>query len=229
MIGNPEDLPKWFTIARTFLIPKNGETDKPKNYRPMACLPKLYKIITPIISERSFKHILANNILPEEQNGCARNSYRCKDKLLLNKAIIEDLNLTWIDYRKVYDIVPHSSILKTMSSYRFINIMINFIKKSMKTWNTTMHLNSVQGLITTEKIIIKQGIFQGDSLSPLLFCLALVPLTSGINASGYGYKINRNSLPISNLLYIVDLKLSASKDDQQLGEIKIVKQFSGGH
>jgi len=182
------------------------------------------------MSERSYKHILTNNILPEEQKGCARNSYGCKDQLLLNKAIIEDckkktknLNVTWIDYRKAYDSVPHSWILKTMSIYKFNNKMINFIKKSMKTWNTTMHLNSVQGLITTEKISIKQGIFQGDSLSPLLFCLALVPLTSEINANGYGYKMNRNSLPISNLLYMDNLKLYASNDDQQQGEIQIAK------
>ena len=96
----------------------------------------------------------------------------------------------------------------------------------MKSWNTTMYLNHVQGLLTTGKISIKQGIFQGDSLSPLLFCLALVPLTSEINASGYGYKMNRNSVPISNLLYMDDLKLYASNDDQQQGELKIVKQFS---
>ena len=104
--------------------------------------------------------------------------------------------------------------------------MIKVIKKSIKTWNTTMHLNSIQGLITTETISIKQGIFQGDSLSPLLFCLALVPLTSEINASGYGYKMNRNSLPISNLLYMDSLNLYASNDDQQQGEIQIVTQFS---
>ena len=104
--------------------------------------------------------------------------------------------------------------------------MINFIKKSLKTWSTTMHLNSVQDLITKEKISIKQGIFQADSLSPLLFCLAIVPSTSEINASGYGYKMNRNSLPISNLLYMDDLKLYASNDDQQQGVIQIVKQFS---
>ena len=106
-IDNPEDLPEWFTTARTFLIPKNGESDKPKNYRPIACLPTLYKVLTSILSERSYKHILSNNILPEEQKGCARNSYGCKDQLLLNKAILEDckrkkknLNVAWIDYRK---------------------------------------------------------------------------------------------------------------------------------
>ena len=89
-IDNPEHLQEWFTTAHTFLISKNGESDKPKNYRPIACLPTLYKELTSILSERSYKHILSNNILPEEQKGCARNSYGCKDQLLLNKTIIED-------------------------------------------------------------------------------------------------------------------------------------------
>ena len=95
----------------------------------------------------------------------------------------------------------------------------------MKSWNTTMYMNHAQGLITKEKTSIKQGIFQGDSLSPLLFCLALVPLTTEINASGYGYKMNKNSVPISNLFYMDDLKLYASNDEQE-GELWIVKQFS---
>ena len=164
-IESPEDLPDWFTTARTFLLPKSDETDKPKNYIPIACLPTLYKVLTSIISERSYKHILANDTLPGEQKGCARNSYGCKDQLLLNKAIIEDckrkkknLCVAWIDYRKAYDSVPHSWILKTLSIYKFNNKLINFMEKSMKSWSTTMYLNHVQGIITTEKISIKQEI-----------------------------------------------------------------------
>ena len=33
--------------------------------------------------------MIKNNILPEEQTGCARDSYGCKDQLMINKAIIE--------------------------------------------------------------------------------------------------------------------------------------------
>ena len=64
-------------------------------------------------------------------------------------------------------------------------------------------------------------------LSHLFFCLKLLHLTSELNASGYGYKMNRNSVSISNLLCMDDMKLYASNDDQQQGELQIVKQFSG--
>ena len=152
VIDNPEDLREWFTTARTFLIPKNGESGKPKNYRPIACLSTLYKVLISILSERSYRHMLSNDILLDKQKGYARNSYGCKDQLLLNKTIIQDckernknLNVAWIDYRKGCDSVPHSWILKTMSIYKFNSKMVNFMEKSMKSWNTTMCLNHVQG------------------------------------------------------------------------------------
>ena len=63
-------------------------------------------------------------------------------------------------------------------------------------------------------------------MSALLFCLALVPLTSELATSGYGYKISNTSAPISHLFYMDDLKLYSKNDQEQLGELKIVKQFS---
>ena len=82
------------------------------------------------------------------------------------------------------------------------------------------------GCITTDQIRIKRGIIQGDSLSSLLFCLALVPLTSELATSGYGYKISNTSAPTSNLFYMDDLKLYSKNEQEQIGELKIVKQFS---
>ena len=72
----------------------------------------------------------------------------------------------------------------------------------------------------------EEGIFQGDSFSPLLFCLALVPLTSELAATGYGYKITNAGDTISNLFFMDDLKLYSKNDQEQVGQLKIVKQFS---
>ena len=176
-------------------------------------------MLTSILTERSYTHITKYDILPEEQRGCVRNSYGCKDQLLINKTIIEDckkkkrnLSMTWIDYTKAYDSVPHSWILKTLQMYRFNEKLIMFMETSMSNWKTTKKLFYNDGCITTDQIKIKRGIFQGDSFSPLLFCLALVPLTT--------------SAPISNLFYMDDLKLYSKNEQEQFGELKIVKQFS---
>ena len=76
----------------------------------------------------------------------------------------------------------------------------------------------------SDTINIKRGIFQGESLSPLLFCISLVPLSLELNSSGYGYKIRAER--ITHLFYMDDLKLHA-KDDSELEELlRIVKGFN---
>lgn len=47
------------------------------------------------------------------------------------------------------------------------------LKGNMKTWKTQLVANSEP----IGEIKIKRGIFQGDSLSPLLFVIAMLPLT----------------------------------------------------
>ena len=135
--------------------------------------------------------------------------------------------MAWIDYRKAYDSIPHSWALKTSRMYIFNEKVISwFMETSMNNWNTTMKLYYSDGCIITDPIKIKRGIFQGDSFSPLLFCLALVPLTSELAAIGYGYKITNASDPISNLFFMDDLKLYGKNDQEQVRQLKIVKQFS---
>jgi hypothetical protein len=111
----PKQMPDWLTTGITYLLPKSGDTKEPKNYRPITCLSTMYKTLTGIIAGRISVHLEENNLLPAEQKGCHSGSKGCKDRLLILKAILEDckksrknLNMTWIDYEKVFDSVPHS-------------------------------------------------------------------------------------------------------------------------
>jgi hypothetical protein len=87
-------------------------------------------------------------------------------------------------------------------------------------WKTTLHLSVQNKTITTQPINIERGIYQGDSLSPLWFCVAL-------NKTGYGYNIkcNRQSkYKITHLLYVDDIKLYASTHLRHL--LKATERFS---
>jgi hypothetical protein len=110
-----DQTPEWLTAGITLLIPKNKNTEKPKNYRPIICLPMIYKLITSIISKRMQKYIDDQNLMPKEQKGCCRGSKGCKDKVLISKAILQEckfrkknLCVVWIDYQKAFDRVPQS-------------------------------------------------------------------------------------------------------------------------
>ena len=62
---------------------------------------------------------------------------------------------------------------------------------------------------------IKRGIFQGDSLSSLLFVACLIPLTYVLRRCAAGYEFSSNGSKINHLLFMDDLKLYA-KNKQSL-------------
>ena len=94
ILQKPEEYPSWLTDGVTYLLPKLEETTKPKNYRPITCLSTLYKILTSIIADRTYKHLEENESLSAEQKGSKKGSYGCKVQLLINKMILEHCRKT---------------------------------------------------------------------------------------------------------------------------------------
>jgi hypothetical protein len=79
----------------------------------------------------------------------------------------------------------------------------------------------------TEEIDIKRGIFQGDSLSPQLFCICLIPLTEQLNRLNTGYEEYTIKTRISHLLYMDDLKLLGKSEEERQKQIQtVVTTFS---
>jgi len=89
-----------------------------------------------------------------------------------------------------------------------------------------MCLHAENKLIETEYIKIQYGIFQGDSLSSLLFCICLIPLTEQLNRLNTGYEEHTIKTKISHLLYMDDLKLIAKSEQELQKQIQTVKTFS---
>ena len=231
VVETPENAPDWLSEGITYLLPKTKETKNPKNYRPITCLTTTYKLLTSILTERTYNFMESNELFPIEQKGCKRGSYGCKDQLLINKMLLEhckmkhrNMSMAWIDYRKAFDSVPHSWIVKALELFKISPTVVNFLKLNMLKWKTTLNLSYKDGNITSNSIDINCGIFQGDSLSPLLFCLCLIPLSAELNKTGYGYKIDNES--INHLFYMDDLKLFAKDDDNLEGLLQTVKSFS---
>ena len=50
IVENPKQTPDWLVEGATNLLPKKEETWIPKNYRPIACLPTTFKILTSVIT-----------------------------------------------------------------------------------------------------------------------------------------------------------------------------------
>ena len=136
----------------------------------------MYKTLTGIIAKRISTHLEEQSLLPAEHKGSHPGSKGCKDQLMISKAIYEDcrrrnknLRIVWIDYRKAFDSVPHSWVEKSIELVGVNSKIVRFCKLSMEKWNTMLILKTKQEVMQSQPIQLRRGIFQGDSLSPLLF------------------------------------------------------------
>ena len=76
------------------------------------------------------------------------------------------------------------------------------------------------------EVEIKQGIFQGDSLSPLVFVLALIPLSLILRKAKAAYEFSESKEKINNLLFMHDLKLYSQNEKGLNSLVKTVRVFS---
>ena len=230
--GN-DTLPLWLTEAKTTLIAKNEQTENAKNYRPIACLNLTYKIYTSCLNIFLTDHCDLNNIITLEQAAGKKGVWDCVEQLLLNKAVMSKVKKkrgnifnVWLDYKKAFDSVPHGWLLYALQLAKVPTQLIETIKHLTNQWGTVLHLEGENETITCDVIKFLKGIFQGDSLSVLLFILTVNPLSFMLrNLKGYSYGTDRKS-NITHNFFVDDLKLYASNINILKKQLDLVTLFS---
>ena len=119
-----------------------------------------------------------------ENAGGKKQSWGCAEQLLINKMVLDQVNqqrknllMVWFDYRKAFDSVPHSQIIKTLHLAKVPEKVLNTILLLMELWATEVNLFAEGINIETESINYLTGILQGNCLSLMLFILSVNPLS----------------------------------------------------
>ena len=228
-------LPPWLTRASTTLLPKNNETKIAKNYRPIACQNLMYKLYTGCINTFLQDHCEDNGIVTTEQAGGKKEVWGCLEQLLINKTILEevskhrrDLVVIWLDYQKAFDSIPHSWLIEALRLAKIPEKIIDAIDALTKCWSTNLHLHSETEHLLSDVIEYLKGIFQGDTLSVILFILSVNPLSFMLNKLK-GYNIGtaeKRDQEITHLFFVDDLKLYAASVNAAKLQLDLVTQFS---
>jgi len=134
----------------------------------------------------------------------------------------KNLFMSWVDFRKAYDSVPHDWIIQCLKLFGVHGKLVGFLNNSMKLWKTVLTCNNE----VLRVINIKRGIFQGDSLSPLLFVLALMPLSIVLRNINKGYVVHKDLQKVNHLLYLDDIKLYAKSRPELESLLHSVEIFS---
>ena len=79
----------------------------------------------------------------------------------------------------------------------------------MKQWNKELTASNQ----SFGSMKIRRGTFQGDSLSPLVFVLLMIPLKLVLRQAKTSYELKIGGKKINHLLFMGDLKLFAKNED----------------
>ena len=71
-------------------IRKRQRSLQQSNFRPISCLPLMWKPMTGVVSKSLYEIREESSLLPGKQKGCRKGSRRTKHKLLTDKTILRD-------------------------------------------------------------------------------------------------------------------------------------------
>ena len=130
--------------------------------------------------------------------------------------------MSCIDYEKAYDLVPRLCIIECLDLFGVAENIKSLLVNSMEKQKVMLcSENSELG-----KVEIRRGSFQGDSLSPLVFVLALIPLNLILRKAKTAYEFSESKEKINNLLFMDDLKLYSRSEKGLDSLVQTVRVFS---
>ena len=136
----------WLTRGRASLLQKDkSKGNVASNYRPITCLPLMWKLLTGVLADQIYAHLDQEKLLPEEQKGCRKDSRGTNNLLYIDRAVIaevksrnKNLAIAWIDYKKAYHMVLHSRIIECFDLFRVAENIKSLLANSLEKWKVML-------------------------------------------------------------------------------------------
>ncbi|CAA7043733.1 unnamed protein product [Microthlaspi erraticum] len=224
-------MPTSLNSTSLVLIPKRPGAEELKDFRPIACLNTLYKIITKLLSER-IKLVLPSLVLSNQ-------TAFVKDRLLLENVLLASEVMQGyhregissritlkVDISKAFDSVRWDFLLSVLQAYKFPSSFITWIRSCVCSPSFSVSINGV----TSGYFKGKTGLRQGDPLSPILFVLIMNVLSFMLNKAAleghYGYHPGCEDLQLTHLCFADDLLIFLEGSERSLrGVFSVLSDF----
>ena len=165
-------VPKGWCIGILNLIHKEGSKDNPDNYRGICISSALSKTLSTMMNVRLTKYVTERDMINKGQIGFTEKN-RAPDHILTIKALsnkyVQDnqgkLFTCFIDFRKAFDTVWHDGLFHKLQQ---LGVNGNFLLTLKDIYRKTQCAVKI-GDKLTQFFPCKQGVRQGDPLSPILF------------------------------------------------------------
>lgn len=172
--------PDGWKSARVQPIPKKGSKTQPSNYRPVALLSVISKVMERIINSEILKYLEHHRLIHDRQYGFRRG--RSTADLLSyvtqiwNSALQSygETSIVALDIAKAFDRVWHAALLNKLPSYGFPTKLCQWISDFLSGRTIQVVVDGhASGLHK-----INAGVPQGSALAPTLFLIHINDLLS---------------------------------------------------
>ncbi|KAE9419463.1 hypothetical protein Angca_002562, partial [Angiostrongylus cantonensis] len=201
-----EKIPNQWKTSCTVILPKKGDRNDLRNYRPICFLSALYKLFTKIILSRKSRTL--DEAQPVEQ-AVFRKLFCC----MVFHGL--PLVLTFVDYEKAFDSVETNAILSVLvdqgADPSYIKTLLDCYR------NCTTKIQFFRRPLTTPT---GEGVRQGDTISQKLLSVALQWIMKSLDWDEKSMRIDGKFL--SNFCFADDIVIfsrSTSEAEMMINEL----------
>lgn len=154
-------------------IYKNGLTTNYNNYRPIAILPAIEKVLEEVVVKRLTNFLSKYKIINKNQFGFQKG--KSINKLLghfshhINESLSKNEHclVLYIDFSKAFDTLSHAKLIEILEKYGIRGNTLNWFKNYLELRTYHVKINNILSYTTTSQY----GVPQGSKLGPILYVL----------------------------------------------------------
>lgn len=163
--------PSVLKSARVFPLHKKGDNTLSENYRPVALLSTISKILERVVFNRIVEFATLHNIISDSQHGFRKKRSTETAIMSFLNNLYENLDQNkkcvglFMDLSKAFDLVNHTLLIEKLKKYGLRGKVNDWIMSYLTNRTQVVEVNRVK----SEKLNIVFGVPQGSVLGPLLF------------------------------------------------------------
>ena len=163
--------PSSLKSSRITQVFKSGERSDPGNYRPIANIPFLSKIIEKSLGSRLLSYFNKFSIIYKNQFGFLQGKSTADALIHLTELIYKSLNRNeyqisvFLDLKKAFDTVSHSLLLKKLETYGVRGLQLSLFESFLSDRSQYVRYGTSDSSLRPTPF----GVPQGSNLGPILF------------------------------------------------------------